>query len=72
MTCTAASLAVGTSAEFLVTLRSDEDQLGEDGGAAMTLFGVNSGLTDPATANNSETESTTFLPFRLFRDGFEG
>jgi uncharacterized repeat protein (TIGR01451 family) len=71
MTCTAASLAVGASAEFLVTLRSDEDQLGEDGGTVMTLFGVNSGLTDPVTANNTETESTTFVPFRLFRDGFE-
>lgn len=71
MTCTHPSLPAGPPVEFLLRLRSDEDVLGEDGGVVVTNFGANSNVVDPFNANNSETETTTVVSFRLLKDGFE-
>ena len=72
MTCSTASLANGAQVEFLVTLRSDRDQLGDDGGVVATYFGVNNSRADPSPLNNEETEMTTVETSGLFYDGFEG
>lgn len=70
--CSNPSFAVGASVDFIVTVRSDQNTLGPNGGVVSTSFNVGSGLSDPNNANNNKTEDTMVLADNLFKDGFEG
>jgi uncharacterized protein len=71
-TCTHASLAVGATAEFILTVRSDAAVLGPNGGTVSTVFSAGSAHVDPDNTDNVETEATLVRPDGLFKDGFEG
>jgi Domain of unknown function DUF11 len=71
MTCETASLALGASAEIIVTVRTDPVLTGPMGGTFSTAFSTGSAISDPLNANNAETENTQVIPVLLFANGFE-
>jgi uncharacterized repeat protein (TIGR01451 family) len=71
LTCQTTSLASGASAEIIVTVRTDAALTGPLGGTFSTAFTSGSTISDPANANNAETENTQVIPVLLFANGFE-
>ena len=70
--CRIASMAAGSSADFVITVLTDVNLIGELGGVVSSSFGATANTEDPGNANNIEVESTLILADLLFRNGFEG
>lgn len=60
-TCTAATLAAGTTSSFIIELKAAQSQFGTTEQTITQNFNVNSDLTDPNNANNSVNVTTTYL-----------
>jgi len=71
MQCLATSLAVGASAEFILTVRTDPALTGPLGGTFSSVFSGGSAIADPVNANTADTENTQVIPVLLFTNGFE-
>ena len=70
--CTTASMAVGATAEMIVTVRTDPQLINATlGGTVQSVVTAGSGVADPVNANNVENESTLVIPVLLFSNGFE-
>jgi Domain of unknown function DUF11 len=70
--CTSASMPVGATAEFIVTVRTDPQLINPMlGGTVQSVVSAGSSLADPVNANNVENESTLVIPILLFSNGFE-
>ena len=65
-------MAAGSSADFVITVLTDVNLIGELGGVVSSSFGATANTEDPGNANNIEVESTLILADLLFRNGFEG
>lgn len=71
--CTSASMAMGATAAFIVTVRTDPELINPLlGGTVQSVVTAGSGIADPVNANNVENESTLVIPVLLFSNGFEG
>ena len=72
LSCRLASMAAGSSADFVITVLTDVSLIGELGGTVSSSFSATANTQDPNNANNAEVESTLILADLLFRNGFEG
>lgn len=72
LSCRLASMAAGSSADFVITVLTDASLIGELGGTVSSSFSATANTQDPNNANNAEVESTLILADLLFRNGFEG
>jgi uncharacterized repeat protein (TIGR01451 family) len=60
-TCTAATLAAGSDDVFTIVLKAGLAQFGANNQTINELFGVNASESDPNSANNSVTVSTSYV-----------
>lgn len=60
-TCTAASMASGTTANFSLVLKAAQSQFGNTNQTIVQNFNVNSGAFDTNNANNSVNVSTSYV-----------
>jgi uncharacterized repeat protein (TIGR01451 family) len=60
-TCTAATLASGSNDTFTIVLNAGKNQFGVNNQTINQLFGVNAAESDPNSANNNVTVSTSYV-----------
>jgi uncharacterized repeat protein (TIGR01451 family) len=60
-TCTAATLAAGSNDTFTIVLNAGKNQFGINDQTINQLFGVNASESDPNSANNNVTVSTSYV-----------
>src|SRR3954469_24041354 len=60
-TCTAATLAAGSDDVFTIVLNAGKNQFGVNNQTINQFFGVNAAESDPNSANNSVTVSTSYV-----------
>jgi len=60
-TCTAATLAAGSDDVFTIVLNAGKNQFGINNQTINQFFGVNASESDPNSANNSVTVSTSYV-----------
>jgi uncharacterized repeat protein (TIGR01451 family) len=71
-TCTAATLAGGTTSTFIIELKAAQSQLGTSEQTLTQSFNVTSDLTDPNTANNSVSVTTAYVTPSVRPRGWAG
>lgn len=69
--CVASTFANGATADFIVTVRPNVDQIPQDGGTVASVFSTGSSEADPLGGNNMANETTFVASTRLFADSFE-
>ncbi|MGA8810230.1 MAG: DUF11 domain-containing protein, partial [Thermoanaerobaculia bacterium] len=60
-TCTAATLLSGSNDTFTIVLNAGKNQIGVNNTTLNQLFGVNAAESDPNSANNNVTVSTSYV-----------
>jgi uncharacterized repeat protein (TIGR01451 family) len=60
-TCTAATLPAGSNDTFTIVLNAGKNQFGVNNQTINQLFGVNAAESDPNSANNNVTVSTSYV-----------
>ncbi|HEU4889596.1 MAG TPA: DUF11 domain-containing protein, partial [Thermoanaerobaculia bacterium] len=59
--CTTASFPSGSNVVFTLVVHAEQDVLGINDGTVSTSFSVGSGVSDPDSTDNSETENTAYV-----------